>query len=424
MVYAMNLGFVVEPAEGRFVTSSAGHVVLSHMRYAERRMETSSAATWFAGRGFTTSYVGRDGVGAHLEAGDAFAWGDALVVGYGPRTEELALKSWPPSSVSGSAGCGSPTRGCTTSTSPSARSTSGGRWSAPAAFDDASAAALLALVPEPLVLTEEEALTTFCANSIVIGRTVRDAGRRPERRRARSSRTGASRSSRSTCREFHKGGGSIRCLTNPIDVAPRPRRPRRATAARSSLPLAVPSSRPRADGDRRAGHRASIACPRSAAPAGCCSFAAVARRCCCASVVGSRSAGGGPVAGFAGSAAVEHRGDRDRHPDPGRGTTSGSSRPTSTRPAAAGTSAARRPDGFWIFGGGQQLLNTLLFVPAGVSCWCWRSPGGGPAGCWCRSGWSAARGVLPRHRGDPAPGRPHRPRLRRHRHRRQRHRRR
>ena len=24
------------------------------------------------------------------------------------------------------------------------------------------------------------------------------------------------------------------------------------------------------------------------------------------------------------------------------------------------------PDGFWIFGGGQQLLNTLLFVPAGM----------------------------------------------------------
>ncbi len=24
------------------------------------------------------------------------------------------------------------------------------------------------------------------------------------------------------------------------------------------------------------------------------------------------------------------------------------------------------PDGFWIFGGGQQVLNTLLFVPAGV----------------------------------------------------------
>ena len=24
------------------------------------------------------------------------------------------------------------------------------------------------------------------------------------------------------------------------------------------------------------------------------------------------------------------------------------------------------PDGFWIFGGGQQLLNTMLFVPAGI----------------------------------------------------------
>ena len=29
-------------------------------------------------------------MGAHFEAGDAFAFGDALVVGYGPRTEELA----------------------------------------------------------------------------------------------------------------------------------------------------------------------------------------------------------------------------------------------------------------------------------------------------------------------------------------------
>ena len=172
MVYAMNLGFVVEPAEGRFVTSSAGHVVLSHMRYAERRMETASAATWFAGRGFTTSYVGRDGVGAHLEAGDAFAWGDGLVVGYGPRTDELGLKAL-------ATDLGVRVRGL--------RITHPGMYHldlafcplddrraivCPDAFDDESAAALLALVPEPLVITEEEALTTFAANSIVIGRTV------------------------------------------------------------------------------------------------------------------------------------------------------------------------------------------------------------------------------------------------------------
>ena len=172
MVYAMNLGFVVEPAEGRFVTSSAGHVVLSHMRYAQRRMETASAATWFAGRGFTTSYAGRDGVGAHLEAGDAFAWRDELVVGYGPRTDELGLKVL-------ATDLGVRVRGL--------RITHPGMYHldlafcplderraivCPAAFDDESAAALLALVPEPLVITEEEALTTFAANSVVIGRTV------------------------------------------------------------------------------------------------------------------------------------------------------------------------------------------------------------------------------------------------------------
>ena len=89
MVYAMNLGLaLVRPtADG----AGRPHAVLSHMRYAERRMETASAQPFFADLGFTTSYVGREGVGAHFEAGDAFAFGDALVVGDGPRTEELGL---------------------------------------------------------------------------------------------------------------------------------------------------------------------------------------------------------------------------------------------------------------------------------------------------------------------------------------------
>src|SRR3954452_3594245 len=85
MVYAMNLGLGVVGPQG-------SQVVLSHMRYAERRMETVSAQSWFERSGRATSYVGRDGVGAHLQAGDVFAWDDALVAGYGPRTEELALK--------------------------------------------------------------------------------------------------------------------------------------------------------------------------------------------------------------------------------------------------------------------------------------------------------------------------------------------
>jgi N-dimethylarginine dimethylaminohydrolase len=216
MVYAMNLGFVVEPAEGRFVTSSAGHVVLSHMRYAQRRMETSSAATWFAGRGFTTSYAGRDGVGAHLEAGDAFAWRDELVVGYGPRTDELGLKVL-------ATDLGVRVRGL--------RITHPGMYHldlafcplddrraivCPAAFDDESAAALLALVPEPLVITEEEALTTFAANSVVIGRTVLMPAC-PDGARARLEEWGFD-VVLADVSQFHLGGGSIRCLTNPVDV--------------------------------------------------------------------------------------------------------------------------------------------------------------------------------------------------------------
>ncbi|MGH3356005.1 MAG: dimethylarginine dimethylaminohydrolase family protein, partial [Nocardioidaceae bacterium] len=85
MVYAMNLGLAITDVTGR-------RSVLSHMRHTERRMETGTAQLWFDDAGFRTSYVGRDGVGAHFEAGDAFPFGDALVVGFGPRTDELGLK--------------------------------------------------------------------------------------------------------------------------------------------------------------------------------------------------------------------------------------------------------------------------------------------------------------------------------------------
>ncbi len=204
MVYAMNLGLVV-----------GDRAVLSHMRYAERQMETPTAEQWFRAAGFTPSYVGREGIGAHLEAGDAFAFGDALVVGFGPRTEQLALKhlateldvrvrglriahpamyhldlAFCPLDADRAMVC-------------------------PAAFDDESAAAALALVPEPLVLTEDEALT-FCANSIVIGRTILMPAC-PDRVRAQLEAWGFEIVLLDLS-ELHKGGGSIRCLTNPLDV--------------------------------------------------------------------------------------------------------------------------------------------------------------------------------------------------------------
>lgn len=214
MVYAMNLGLgLVRPSGER-------HVVLSHMRYPQRRVETATARAWFSERDFATSYVGREGVGAHLEAGDAFAFGDALVVGYGPRTEKLALKHL-------ATELGIRVRGL--------RITHPGMYHldlafcpldsrraivCPAALDAASAAALMELVPEPLVLTEEEALTTFAANSIVIpsssGSTVVMPGC-PARVRAGLEAWGFEVVIVDVS-EFHLAGGSIRCLTNPVDV--------------------------------------------------------------------------------------------------------------------------------------------------------------------------------------------------------------
>jgi N-dimethylarginine dimethylaminohydrolase len=209
MVYAMNLGLaLVQPDGGR-------HVVLSHMRYPQRRMETPAAEEWFAAHGWTGQRTGRDAVGAHFEAGDAFAFRGELVVGYGPRTEELALKHL-------ATDLGVRVRGF--------RITHPGMYHmdlgfcplddthamvCPAAYDDASAAALLDLVPEPLVLTEAEAMT-FSANSIVVGRTVVMPAC-PDRVRAQLEAWGFDVVVVEVG-EFLKGGGAIRCLTNPLDV--------------------------------------------------------------------------------------------------------------------------------------------------------------------------------------------------------------
>jgi N-dimethylarginine dimethylaminohydrolase len=211
MVYAMNLGLALKAAE----EGEASQVVLSHMRHPQRRMETPAASEWFAAQGFDRRTIGRDGVGAHFEAGDAFAWRGELVVGYGPRTEELGLKH-----LSGELGVS--VRGI--------RITHPGMYHmdlgfcplddtramvCPDAYDEASAVALLALVPEALVLTEEEALT-FCANSIVIGRTVVMPAC-PDRVRTQLEEWGFEVVVVGVG-EFLKGGGAIRCLTNPLDV--------------------------------------------------------------------------------------------------------------------------------------------------------------------------------------------------------------
>lgn len=210
MVYAMNLGFAATLADGR------SHVLLSHMRFPERRNETNSAVEWFATNGWGTAYVGKDGVGPTFEAGDVFPFAGHLVAGTGPRTDEMALKTLATEMDVRVLGV---------------RTTHSGMYHLDLAFcplderraiicPDAlapeSAQALLDLVPEPLVITEEEALSTFAANSIVIGRTIVMPSC-PDRIRPVLEGWGF------TIRivemsELHLGGGSVRCVTNPLDI--------------------------------------------------------------------------------------------------------------------------------------------------------------------------------------------------------------
>jgi len=207
MVYAMNLGLAVR--------TDVAQVVLSHMRFPERRLETESASRWFADAGFARTYVGMAGVGPHLEAGDAFPFGGSLVVGFGPRTEKLALKH-----LAGELGV----------QVVGLELTHPGMYHLDLAFcplDErralvcleafapTSRAAVLDLVPEPLVISEAEAMT-MCANAVVVGRTVVMPAC-PDRVRALLGAAGF-HVVLVDVSEFHKGGGSIRCLTNPLDI--------------------------------------------------------------------------------------------------------------------------------------------------------------------------------------------------------------
>lgn len=210
MVYAMNLGLGMESHTGD------PQVVLSHMRYPQRRVETETAGSWLTGLGYRTSRIGRDGVGAHFEAGDAFAFGGELIVGHGPRTDAAALDAL-------AAELGIRVRGVRL-THPAMYHldlafcpiSSTRALVCPDAFDPESAEQVLSCVPEPLLITETEALSTFCANSIVVGRTVVMPGC-PDRVRNQLEQWGYDVEIVDVG-EFHKGGGSIRCLTNPVDV--------------------------------------------------------------------------------------------------------------------------------------------------------------------------------------------------------------
>lgn len=202
MVYAMNYGLV-----------DGGRVALTSFRHQQRRAELAAAQSWFSEAGLR---VTRLAVAGAFEAGDAFLFGDRVVVADGPRTDgsthaalsrELGVRVASVRVVHPSlyhldlSFCPlDETRAIV----------------APSAFDAAGRATLGALVPEALVIDEHEAFS-FCANSVVVGDVVVMPAGTPARVARALERWGFTVELVDVS-ELHKGGGSIRCMTLPLDT--------------------------------------------------------------------------------------------------------------------------------------------------------------------------------------------------------------
>ncbi|WP_433012228.1 dimethylarginine dimethylaminohydrolase family protein [Kribbella sp. CA-294648] len=204
MVYAMNLGF----------GTAQGKAMLSHMRFEPRRKESLTAAEWFMERDFELKRTGSDGVGPHFESGDAFVFGDSLVIGYGPRTEAGALEHIASEWNVRVRGLRITHEGMYHLDLPFCPIDSTHALVYPPALDAASQTELFGIVPDPIVLTDDEAFA-FSGNSLVVDETIIMPACSP---RLRELLTGLGlRVVVLDLSEFHKGGGSARCMTNPLD---------------------------------------------------------------------------------------------------------------------------------------------------------------------------------------------------------------
>lgn len=197
---------------------SPGQFVPSHFRHPERQPETAVNAAWFGERGWRVERLPDDL--DHEGAGDALPFtpdGERTVLlsGYSYRSDATAATE-----LSQTLNC--PVRPvqlvdprlyhldltfCPLD----------GRRAivAPLGWDAYGRKVVEALVPEPLVLTDDEALS-FCANSVVVGRTVV----MPSTPLRVGHQLEAWGFDVVECRvdEFLKAGGGCRCLTLALDT--------------------------------------------------------------------------------------------------------------------------------------------------------------------------------------------------------------
>jgi N-dimethylarginine dimethylaminohydrolase len=204
-------------------TANAGLVngrqfIPARFRHPERQGETAHDIAWFAGRGYDVTEL-PDEV-THEGAGDALPFGGGLVSGYRFRSD--AASHAYVSRLTGAA----------------VRSVElvderlyhldltfcplDGRRAivAPMGWDAYGAKVMAALVPEALVLDDDEALA-FCANSLVVGTNVVMPSCPP--RVGRILERWGFAVAECPVGEFLKAGGGCRCLTLALDVELAPR---------------------------------------------------------------------------------------------------------------------------------------------------------------------------------------------------------
>lgn len=207
LVFTANAGIANAAAAG------GPQFVPSHFRHPERQRETELFAEWFEAHGWQVDRLPVDLT--HEGAGDALPFGGSLFSAHPFRSDRAAGPA-----LEGLVG--SPVRSveliderlyhfditfCPLSDRRA--------MAAPMAWTKAGLATIEALIPEPLWLTDDEALA-FCANSVVVGTTVVMAN--TPVRLSRKLEAWGFDVVRCDVGEFLKSGGGPRCLTLALDV--------------------------------------------------------------------------------------------------------------------------------------------------------------------------------------------------------------
>jgi N-dimethylarginine dimethylaminohydrolase len=202
LVFTANAGLV-----------SGDRFIPSHFRHLERQPETPIVTQWFVDRDHTITTL-PNGV-AHEGAGDALPFGDVLLSGYRTRSDVSAatfLSHTLPAPVRSIELIDARLYHLDLTFCPLDDRHA---ICAPTGWDRYGQRVVAELVPEPIELAQDEALT-FCANSIVIDRTVVMPSCPP--RVGRTLESWGFDVTVCPVDEFLKAGGGCRCLTLALDV--------------------------------------------------------------------------------------------------------------------------------------------------------------------------------------------------------------